>query len=864
MCRPGRASTSTCCAAAVDGDGRRGVRHAWATASPPPSTSAEARRATPPSPPSASCRRSGSAVRMGIHTGEVERVGDDFRGRPVNRAARIMAVGHGGQILLSDVTAALAAQRAARRRRAGRPRHPPPPRPRRAGAAVAGACTPTWPARSRRCAAVDASATDLPAPRSSLVGRDARRPARRRPAAPRADRHADRRRRRRQDPAGAAGGRRSADRVAGVGSSRWPASPTPTTSSTPSPSPSGPSAVTPDPLAAATAAAGRRAPALLVLDNCEHVIDAAAAVVDELGDRAAPSCGSWRPAARRSASTASTSSPCARCDRRRAAVELFRAAGGGRRGRRSATGTGRRSSALCPGSTGSRWPSSWRRRAPRRSAWRRSSTASTTSSLLRSGRRGATGRHGTMRATIEWSYRLLDPDEQRLFRRLGACSPTASSSTPCSTSPAGRHRAGGGDRAPRVARAQEHGHGRPSLGHRRALPDAGDHAGVRPRAARRARRAAGGAPGDGRVGDDDRRDLRSADPCSAAVERAAIRLEREADNWREAVVVAAAERFGRAGRRAVRAAGRLLPPRASRPRRRRRARCSTSATEPTPTAGGAERVDRRRRRAASTRPGWRRGPTRWRRSTSDRPDRARRPDAVAGLGLARRLRDVGARCASTAAGRRAAAAGHPRPVRRHRRARPLQPHRRHRRHLRAGPAGAGGRRADRGGPAPGCRACSAWRGRSPTPIPGGRVALVRRALDDIADVPALTRLTLPGSASRLLSRLDPRVAAEALLDQLDAAPRAGFVRRPDPAVLRRRPARPPRARRVPEVGTVAAHRPAPSASMMDFVDEARRASAHADPVALRELERTVRRGLTALAHARPGPDPGRTDDQDPD
>ncbi len=49
----------------------------------------------------------GLAVRMGIHTGEAEPVGEDFRGRPVNRAARIMAAGHGGQILLSDVTAAL-------------------------------------------------------------------------------------------------------------------------------------------------------------------------------------------------------------------------------------------------------------------------------------------------------------------------------------------------------------------------------------------------------------------------------------------------------------------------------------------------------------------------------------------------------------------------------------------------------------------------------------------------------------------------------------------------------------------------------------------------------------------------------------
>ena len=50
----------------------------------------------------------GLAVRMGIHTGEVARLGDDFRGRSVNRAARIMAVAHGGQILLSDVSAAIA------------------------------------------------------------------------------------------------------------------------------------------------------------------------------------------------------------------------------------------------------------------------------------------------------------------------------------------------------------------------------------------------------------------------------------------------------------------------------------------------------------------------------------------------------------------------------------------------------------------------------------------------------------------------------------------------------------------------------------------------------------------------------------
>ena len=117
----------------------------------------------------------GLAVRMGIHTGEVERVGDDFRGRPVNRAARIMAVGHGGQILLSDVSAALVRTGPAPRR-ARRPRHPPAPRPRPnpsgcgrcvhpdlAGAVPAGAAAST------------ATPTTCRRQRSSLVGRELRR-----------------------------------------------------------------------------------------------------------------------------------------------------------------------------------------------------------------------------------------------------------------------------------------------------------------------------------------------------------------------------------------------------------------------------------------------------------------------------------------------------------------------------------------------------------------------------------------------------------------------------------------------------------------------------------------------------------------
>jgi predicted ATPase/class 3 adenylate cyclase len=47
-------------------------------------------------------------VRMGLHAGEAQPRGGDFYGPPVNRAARIMAAGHGGQILLSARVAELA------------------------------------------------------------------------------------------------------------------------------------------------------------------------------------------------------------------------------------------------------------------------------------------------------------------------------------------------------------------------------------------------------------------------------------------------------------------------------------------------------------------------------------------------------------------------------------------------------------------------------------------------------------------------------------------------------------------------------------------------------------------------------------
>ena len=44
-------------------------------------------------------------VRMGLHTGEGTLGGDNYIGVDVNRAARIAAAAHGGQVLLSKATA---------------------------------------------------------------------------------------------------------------------------------------------------------------------------------------------------------------------------------------------------------------------------------------------------------------------------------------------------------------------------------------------------------------------------------------------------------------------------------------------------------------------------------------------------------------------------------------------------------------------------------------------------------------------------------------------------------------------------------------------------------------------------------------
>ncbi len=50
-------------------------------------------------------------VRMGVHSGQAEQRANDFFGPTINRAARIMAAGHGGQVLVSAAAASLATER---------------------------------------------------------------------------------------------------------------------------------------------------------------------------------------------------------------------------------------------------------------------------------------------------------------------------------------------------------------------------------------------------------------------------------------------------------------------------------------------------------------------------------------------------------------------------------------------------------------------------------------------------------------------------------------------------------------------------------------------------------------------------------
>ncbi len=115
-------------------------------------------------------------VRMGLHVGEGSWDGGDYHGPAVNRAARIMAAGHGGQVLLSGPTAALVMDQlpeGAVVRDLGEHRLKDLARPERVYQLV----HPGLPADFKPLSTVDERLRSLPAEPSAFVGRELERAA---------------------------------------------------------------------------------------------------------------------------------------------------------------------------------------------------------------------------------------------------------------------------------------------------------------------------------------------------------------------------------------------------------------------------------------------------------------------------------------------------------------------------------------------------------------------------------------------------------------------------------------------------------------------------------------------------------------
>ena len=160
-------------------------------------------------------------VRMGLHTGETQERDGDYYGTAVNRAARLMAVAHGGQVVCSRATVEVAGP-AFTTRSLGEHRLRD-----LAGAdeifQVGDGVFP--PLRS-----VDVVPTNLPTVRTELDRSPRRRRHARHARAQGATGHPHRRRRRRQDPPRARGRCRSRGRLRRrrAGSWSWRRSPTAT------------------------------------------------------------------------------------------------------------------------------------------------------------------------------------------------------------------------------------------------------------------------------------------------------------------------------------------------------------------------------------------------------------------------------------------------------------------------------------------------------------------------------------------------------------------------------------------------------------------------------------------------------------
>ena len=333
-------------------------------------------------------------MRIGIHTGTPHVTDEGYVGVDVHRAARIAAAGHGGQVLVSASTAALVGTDGLRD--LGEHRLKDLSAPER----IYQLGDDDFPALKRLYR------TNLPVPATPFLGRE-RELARGARAASRGVRLLT------LTGPGGTGKTRLALQAAAEASERYP---------------DGvfwvPLAPLRDPglvLETAGQALGARdglaehvadKSLLLLLDNFEHVSRL---------PTGSPSCS-------RRAPTCSCSSPAASCSAfRRAGVpgSSARARGRGRalpragaRGRTRVRATTTRSRSSARGSTTSRSRSSWRRHASRPLARSSSSSGSRSGCDLLKAAASADARQQTLRATIEWSYDLLDEDEQRLFARL--------------------------------------------------------------------------------------------------------------------------------------------------------------------------------------------------------------------------------------------------------------------------------------------------------------------------------------------------------------------------------------------------------------------------------------------------------------
>jgi predicted ATPase/class 3 adenylate cyclase len=111
-------------------------------------------------------------IRIGIHTGEAESRGGDYFGPTVNRTARIMSAGHGSQVLISDATAALVGGQlpdGVTLRDLGEHRLKDLGRPQR----IFQVAEPDLPAEFPPLATLDLRPNNLPTETSAFVGRDA-------------------------------------------------------------------------------------------------------------------------------------------------------------------------------------------------------------------------------------------------------------------------------------------------------------------------------------------------------------------------------------------------------------------------------------------------------------------------------------------------------------------------------------------------------------------------------------------------------------------------------------------------------------------------------------------------------------------